>query len=178
MDKLQRGDRQNGQTSNTLQSLLLMTKPCSASSFPPCSTNLQRSSIQTTEMKLNLFLTILLLVSAAVTADYVRPLPRKTLQLPRDSKPPSYPQQVTLFSMSFSLTISFFTTSNCWTIRSIVESPISLGPILSVLSLASGPFLFYWSNSSFGKVFGISYSGMFALHCAYWTNFGIIKWRS
>lgn len=45
----------------------------------------------------------LLLVSATVIADYVRPPPRKTLSLPWDPKPASYPQQVTLASSLFQL---------------------------------------------------------------------------
>jgi len=47
-------------------------------------------------MKLKLILTFLLILSVTSTAadDYVRPPPRKTLHLPWDSKPSSYPQQV------------------------------------------------------------------------------------
>ncbi|KAJ7960755.1 Purple acid phosphatase [Quillaja saponaria] len=45
-------------------------------------------------MEPRLILTVALLISATVTADYIRPLPRKTLQFPWDPKPSSYPQQV------------------------------------------------------------------------------------
>ncbi|KAK2387243.1 purple acid phosphatase [Trifolium repens] len=46
-------------------------------------------------MKLKLILTVLLILSVTSTADdYIRPKPRKTLHLPWDSKPSSYPQQV------------------------------------------------------------------------------------
>ncbi|XP_061357708.1 purple acid phosphatase 18-like isoform X1 [Gastrolobium bilobum] len=47
-----------------------------------------------TRMELKLILTVLLVVSATATTDYVRPQPRKTLHLPWDSKSSSYPQQV------------------------------------------------------------------------------------
>jgi hypothetical protein len=46
-------------------------------------------------MKLKLILTVLLILSVTSTADdYIRSKPRKTLHLPWDSKPSSYPQQV------------------------------------------------------------------------------------
>lgn len=59
-------------------------------------------------MEPNLILTALFLISAAfsvITAEYVRPQPRKDLQFPWDSKPSSQPQQV---SYSFTLHFSLF----------------------------------------------------------------------
>ena len=56
----------------------------------------------------NLILTVILLISVIVTtADYLRPQPRETLHFQWSPKPSSYPQQVTLSSLS--LSISSFT---------------------------------------------------------------------
>jgi hypothetical protein len=56
-------------------------------------------------MKLKLILTVLLILSVTSTADdYIRPKPRKTLHLPWDSKPSSYPQQV----LTLHLIITYF----------------------------------------------------------------------
>ena len=52
----------------------------------------------------NLILTVTLLISLTVTtANYLRPQPRETLHFQWSPKPSSYPQQVTLSSLSLSL---------------------------------------------------------------------------
>lgn len=59
-------------------------------------------------MELKLLLTVLLIRSATVAADYIRPPPRKALHLPWHSQPSSYPQQVTLFITLYSSIKSLF----------------------------------------------------------------------
>ncbi|XP_028760293.1 purple acid phosphatase 18 [Neltuma alba] len=62
--------------------------------YLPCSSGVLRRTCLL-PMALQLILTVIfVVVSATVAADYVRPLPRKALQFPWDSKPASYPQQV------------------------------------------------------------------------------------
>jgi len=68
-------------------------------------------------MELKLLLTVLLIHSATVAADYIRPPPRKALHLPWHSQPSSYPQQVTIFITLYS-SIKFFYIPFClWLIN-------------------------------------------------------------
>jgi hypothetical protein len=56
-----------------------------------------------------LILTVILLISVTVTtADYLRPQPRETLHFQWSPKPSSYPQQVTLSSLSLSIQFYHF----------------------------------------------------------------------
>ena len=51
-------------------------------------------------MEPKLILILILVISVSVTADYVRPKPRKALHFPWKPKTPSLPQQVTLSLIS------------------------------------------------------------------------------
>ena len=64
---------------------------------------------KTMELMKLITVTVSLFISVTViTADYVRPQPRKTLHFQLNPKPSFYPQQVTLSSLSLSLCVFHF----------------------------------------------------------------------